>query len=174
MRRSKRLLALLSASLAFATVLTSCGGDGGGDDAAGGGGETASIPKNADEVDATIDTSKVKKSIIVAVDNPYYLFHVDVLVAQDKGYFKEVGIDNVEIVTVEDPLPALIGGSVDFALYDTDTTIAAANKSKAGSICRSTSVARRTSSACERASTTPRTSRARRSPAGSSAAATTS
>jgi NitT/TauT family transport system substrate-binding protein len=132
MRRSKRLLALLSASLAFATVLTSCGGDGGGDDAASGGGETASVPTNADEVDATIDTSKVKKSIIVAVDNPYYLFHVDVLVAQDKGYFKEVGIDDVEIVTVEDPLPALIGGSVDFALYDTDTTIAAANKSKAG------------------------------------------
>jgi ABC-type nitrate/sulfonate/bicarbonate transport system substrate-binding protein len=74
----------------------------------------------------------VKKSITVAVDNPYYLFHEDILVAQDKGYFKEVGIDNVEIVTVEDPLPALIGGSVDFALYDTDTTIAAAKKSNAG------------------------------------------
>ena len=81
---------------------------------------------------ATIDTSKVKKDIVVAVDNPYYLFHEDILVAQDKGYFKEVGIDNVKIVTVEDPLPALIGGSVDFALYDTDTAIAAAKKSNAG------------------------------------------
>jgi ABC-type nitrate/sulfonate/bicarbonate transport system substrate-binding protein len=128
MRRSKRLLALLGAGLAFATVLTACGGDnaGSGDDNA------ATRPTSADQVDAKIDTSKVKKSITVAVDNPYYLFHEDILVAQDKGYFKEVGIDNVEIVTVEDPLPALIGGSVDFALYDTDTTIAAAKKSNAG------------------------------------------
>lgn len=126
MRRSKRLLAMVSAGLAFATVLTSCGSD----DAATEG--EANLPTNADEIDATIDTSQVKKNLTVAVDNPYYLFHHDILVAQDKGYFKEVGIDNVEIVTVEDPLPALIGGSVDFALYDTDTTIAAAAKSKSG------------------------------------------
>lgn len=125
MRRSKRLLALVSASLAFATVLTSCGGN----DSAPEDGAAASLPTSADEVNPTIDTSKVKKNLTVAVDNPYYLFHHDILVAQDKGYFKEVGIDNVEIVTVEDPLPALIGGSVDFALYDTDTTIAAAAKS---------------------------------------------
>ena len=74
----------------------------------------------------------MKKAIIVGVDNPYYLFHEDVLVAHEKGYFDEVGIDNVKIVTVEDPLPALIGGSLDFALYDTDTAIAAAAKCKAG------------------------------------------
>ena len=129
MRSSKRLLAVLGAGLAFATVLTACGGD---DNSAGGGDSSAKLPTNAEEVDATIDTSKVKKDIVVAVDNPYYLFHEDILVAQDKGYFKEVGIDNVKIVTVEDPLPALIGGSVDFALYDTDTAIAAAKKSNAG------------------------------------------
>jgi NitT/TauT family transport system substrate-binding protein len=126
MRRSKRLLALLGAGVAFATVLTACGSD------ADSGGDTAARPTSADQIDPQIDTSKVKKSLKVAVDNPYYLFHEDILVAQDKGYFKEVGIDNVEIVTVEDPLPALIGGSVDFALYDTDTTIAAAKKSNAG------------------------------------------
>ncbi len=125
--RSKRLLAVLGVGLAFATVLTACGGD-----KPAAGGDTAALPTNADQVNATIDTSKVKKDIVVAVDNPYYLFHEDVLVAQDKGYFKEVGIDNVKIVTVEDPLPALIGGSVDFALYDTDTAITAAKKSNAG------------------------------------------
>jgi ABC-type nitrate/sulfonate/bicarbonate transport system substrate-binding protein len=127
MRKSKRLLALLGVGLTFAMVLTACGGG-----ASSGGGQATSTPTNADEIDGKIDTSKVKKSVTVAVDNPYYLFHEDILVAQDKGYFKEVGIDNVEIITVEDPLPALIGGSVDFALYDTDTTIAAANKSKSG------------------------------------------
>ena len=128
MRSSKRLLAVLGAGLAFATVLTSCGGN----NSAGGGDTSAKVPTNAEEVNATIDPSKVKKDIVVAVDNPYYLFHEDILVAQEKGYFKEVGIDNVKIVTVEDPLPALIGGSVDFALYDTDTAIAAAKKSNAG------------------------------------------
>lgn len=127
--RSNRLLALLGTGVAFATMLTGCGSSD-----SGGGGETsaAAMPTNAEEINGTIDPSKVKKSITVAVDNPYYLFHSDVLVAQDKGYFQEVGIDNVEIVTVEDPLPALIGGSLDFALYDTDTTIAAAKKSNSG------------------------------------------
>jgi NitT/TauT family transport system substrate-binding protein len=128
MRRSKRLLTFLGVGVAFATMLAGCGGD----DSSGGAGTSAAVPTNEEQVNGTIDPAKVKKSIVVAVDNPYYLFHVDVLVAQDKGYFKEVGIDNVEIVTVEDPLPALIGGSVDFALYDTDTTIAAAKKSNAG------------------------------------------
>lgn len=128
MRRSKRLLALLGVGAAVATMLTACGSD----ESSGGGGTPAASPTSEADINATIDPTKVKKSIVVAVDNPYYLFHHDVLVAQDKGYFKEVGIDNVEIVTVEDPLPALIGGSVDFALYDTDTTIAAAKKSNSG------------------------------------------
>jgi NitT/TauT family transport system substrate-binding protein len=128
MRRSKRLLAFLGVGVAFATMLTACGSD----ESTGANNNSAATPTSEAEINGTIDPSKVKKSIVVAVDNPYYLFHHDVLVAQDKGYFKEVGIDNVEIVTVEDPLPALIGGSVDFALYDTDTTIAAAAKSKSG------------------------------------------
>jgi NitT/TauT family transport system substrate-binding protein len=128
MRSSKRLLSLFGAGVAAATVLAGCGGGSSGDQAS----PAAPAPTHAEEVSGTIDPAKVKKSITVAVDNPYYLFHADVLLAQEKGYFKEVGIDNVEMVTVEDPLPALIGGSLDFALYDTDTTIAAAAKSKSG------------------------------------------
>ena len=127
--KSKRLLALLGTGVAFATMLTGCGSD---DSSGGAESSAAPAPTNAEEINGTIDPSKVKKKIIVGVDNPYYLFHSDVLVAQDKGYFKDVGIDEVEIVTVEDPLPALIGGSLDFALYDTDTTIAAAKKSNSG------------------------------------------
>lgn len=127
--KSKRLLALLGTGVAFATMLTACGSN---DSAGGGESSAAPMPTNAEEINGTIDPSKVKKKIIVGVDNPYYLFHADVLMAQEKGYFQEVGIDEVEIVTVEDPLPALIGGSLDFALYDTDTTIAAAKKSNSG------------------------------------------
>lgn len=86
------------------------------------------VPTSSDEIDGEIDTSKVKTKLVVGVDNPYYLFHEDVLMADKLGYFEEYGIEEVEIVTLEDPLPALIGGSVDFALYDSDTAIAAAEK----------------------------------------------
>jgi len=125
--KRNRLLTAAVAGLALGALLSACGSDD-----SGSGQETAAIPTSSADVDGKIDTSKVKSSIVVAVDNPYYLFHHDILVAEAKGYFKEVGIDKVKIVTVEDPLPALIGGSVDFANYDTDTAIAAAAKSKSG------------------------------------------
>ncbi len=128
MQRSKRLLGLAGATLLVGSLLAACGGSESDDS----GSAAVATPTSADEVDPSIDTSKVQKSITVAVDNPYYLFHEDVVVALDKGYFKDVGIENVKLVTVEDPLPALIGGSVDFAAYDTDTAIAAAKKSNAG------------------------------------------
>jgi ABC-type nitrate/sulfonate/bicarbonate transport system substrate-binding protein len=90
---------------------------------------TSSVAESPAARVAGIDTAKVKKDLTVGVDNPYYLFHEDVIVAQEKGYFREFGIDNVRIVETENPLPALIGGSLDFMLYDTDTTMAAASKS---------------------------------------------
>jgi ABC-type nitrate/sulfonate/bicarbonate transport system substrate-binding protein len=92
----------------------------------------ANLPKSANEITGTIDRSKVKKNLVVGVDNPYYLFHEDIEVALAKGYFKEFGIDKVDVKTVDDPLPGLIGGSLDLALYDTDTAIAAARKSNEG------------------------------------------
>jgi ABC-type nitrate/sulfonate/bicarbonate transport system substrate-binding protein len=48
--------------------------------------------------------------------------------ADKLGYFKDVGIDSVKIITTEDPMPGLVGGSLDLMLYDTDTAIAAAAK----------------------------------------------
>jgi ABC-type nitrate/sulfonate/bicarbonate transport system substrate-binding protein len=125
--KCNRLLAIVAVPLLLSGALTACGSDDSG--SSGSGGSTA-IPTSEDKVDATIDKSKVQKSIVVGVDNPYYLFHEDVIVAEEKGYFKEVGIDNVKIIETEDPLPALIGGSLDLALYDTDTAIAAGVKSK--------------------------------------------
>ncbi|HWL49957.1 MAG TPA: hypothetical protein VNT92_08770, partial [Acidimicrobiia bacterium] len=89
MRRSKRLLGLAAAGLALGTALTACGG---GDDDSGSSGKAPAIPTSEADVNGKIDTSKVKKSLVVAVDNPYYLFHEDILIALDKGYFKEVGI----------------------------------------------------------------------------------
>lgn len=125
----KRLLAAVVAPLLLSGALAACGGD---DSSKAAGGSATAVPTAESQVDGKIDTSKVKKSLVVGVDNPYYLFHEDVIVAQEKGYLKDVGIDNVKIVETEDPLPGLIGGSLDLVLYDTDTAIAAGVKSKAG------------------------------------------
>ena len=110
-------------ALAMAVTLAACGGSGGGS-----GTKAEAQPTSEDQVNAKIDTAKVQKALTVGVDNPYYLFHEDVFMAQKLGYFKEVGIDSVKIIQSEDPLPGLIGGSLDFILYDTDTAIAAAAK----------------------------------------------
>jgi ABC-type nitrate/sulfonate/bicarbonate transport system substrate-binding protein len=123
----KQLLTVVSVTF----LLAACGGGGGGGDKALDSTEQ-NLPKSAGEINGAIDTSKVKRDLVVAVDNPYYLFHEDIVVAREKGYFKEVGIDKVDVKTIEDPLPALIGGSLDLANFDSDTTIAAARKSRTG------------------------------------------
>ncbi|MGI8329239.1 ABC transporter substrate-binding protein [Actinomadura scrupuli] len=136
MNRLTRFIGAVGISVIFAGSLAACGGDGDGGGAGAGGAALdvtkASLPKSADEINATIDKTKVKKSLVVGVDNDYYLFHEDIEVALDKGYFKEFGIDKVEVKTVDDPLPPLIGGSLDMALYDSDTAMAAAKKSNEG------------------------------------------
>jgi ABC-type nitrate/sulfonate/bicarbonate transport system substrate-binding protein len=122
--KRNRLLSGMAVTTVLLTALTACG-----DDEKSSGGEGApSMPSSESDLSGDIDKSKVRKEITVGVDNPYYLFHHDILVAEEQGYFDEVGIDTVKIVTVEDPLPALIGGSLDLALYDTDTAMAAAAK----------------------------------------------
>jgi ABC-type nitrate/sulfonate/bicarbonate transport system substrate-binding protein len=128
--KCKRLLTAVVAPLLLAGTLAACGG--GGDSGEAASSAATAVPTSESQVDGKIDTAKVKKSLVVGVDNPYYLFHEDVIIAQEKGYLKDVGIDNVKIVETEDPLPGLIGGSLDLVLYDTDTAIAAGVKSKAG------------------------------------------
>ncbi|MBF8184235.1 ABC transporter substrate-binding protein [Nonomuraea sp. K274] len=131
MNRLTRSIGAVGVSLLFAGSLAGCGGSSDSAGTASAGpmdASKANLPKTEADVNGTIDKSKVKKSLVVGVDNPYYLFHHDIEVALSKGYFKEFGIDTVEIKTIEDPLPPLIGGSLDLALYDTDTAIAAARK----------------------------------------------
>jgi ABC-type nitrate/sulfonate/bicarbonate transport system substrate-binding protein len=124
----KRLLAAVAAPLLLSATIAGCGGDSDAGSAEG----APKIPTSESQVDGNIDTSKVKSSLTVGVDNPYYLFHEDIVIAQEKGFFKEVGIDDVKIIETEDPLPGLIGGSLDLVLYDTDTAIAAGAQSNSG------------------------------------------
>jgi ABC-type nitrate/sulfonate/bicarbonate transport system substrate-binding protein len=94
----------------------------------GGGRNVASNVPSAAEL-AAIDASKVKKSLVVGVDNPHYIFSEDIVVARDKGYFKEVGIDSVEIKILDEPIPGLIGGSLDLVAADTEQILSAAKQS---------------------------------------------
>src|SRR5690625_3198308 len=91
--------------LALALALTACGGSP-GDEAPATEPETSA---DGDALDRAIDTSLVKSAITVGVDNPHYRFHQDVFMAEVLGYFEEVGIDEVTIISTSDPLPALIG-----------------------------------------------------------------
>jgi NitT/TauT family transport system substrate-binding protein len=125
-----RFWRVLLAAIATCTVslgVAACGGDdnGGGASSA----PAQSTPSSASEVDGNIDPAKVKtKTMRVAVDNPHYLFQVDALVAQDKGYLKQFGINSYKGTVTDNPIQAMIGGSVDMILFDTDTLMAAARK----------------------------------------------
>jgi len=122
----RKALALSAATVAAVGVAACSGGQGGAD---------TQIPSLADgapsteQLDAPIDTSEVKKSLVVGVDNSHYIFHTDVVVARELGYFKEFGIDSVEVKTIDDPIPGLIGNSLDFINYDIDNIVASAAKS---------------------------------------------
>jgi ABC-type nitrate/sulfonate/bicarbonate transport system substrate-binding protein len=131
MHQLKKLAVAVAMAGLFTGTLAACGGA----DNSGGVAKTDSLakdlPASASDL-PKIDLSKVKKTLTVGVDNPYYLFHEDFVIAQEKGYFKEFGIDKVDVKTLDDPLPGLIGGSLDMANFDTDTSIAAAKKSNSG------------------------------------------
>lgn len=119
MQRSTRLLSGIGAVALVAGALVACAPE----EPVG---EEIEMPTTSDAVDGEIDTSLVKKELVVGVDNPHYLFHEDILIADKLGYFQEYGIESVDIITSDDPLPALIGGSLDLMLFDTDGAVAAA------------------------------------------------
>ena len=118
----RRALLALLALCVLAFAVAACGGD-----------EEETTEPAQDQAGATdkIDPAKVKtKTFRVAVDNPHYLFQEDALVAQEKGYFKEFGIEGYEGSITDTPIQAMLGGSVDMFLFDTDTTIGASAKTK--------------------------------------------
>jgi ABC-type nitrate/sulfonate/bicarbonate transport system substrate-binding protein len=131
MQQLKKLTVGVALAALMGTALAACGGADNSGGVAGTDSLSANLPKSDADIGA-IDKSKVKKTLVVGVDNPYYLFHEDFVIAQEKGYFKEFGIDKVTVKTLDDPLPGLIGGSLDLANFDTDTSIAAAKKSNSG------------------------------------------
>jgi ABC-type nitrate/sulfonate/bicarbonate transport system substrate-binding protein len=71
----------------------------------------------------------VLTSITLGVNNPNYATQWAIYVAQDLGYFKDVGIQHVRVVTTDNFVQGLVGGSLDISQGDTDQWLTAANKS---------------------------------------------
>lgn len=125
MNRLWRALLALTLVCALSVFAAACGGD---DEAAP---AETTAPAAGETASGKIDPAKVKtKTWRIAVDNPHYLFQVDALWAKDKGYLSEYGIDDIELTVTDNPIQAMIGGSVDMILYDTDSIIGAAAKTK--------------------------------------------
>ena len=74
--------------------------------------------------------SAVKSSITLGMNNPNYATQLPVYIAMDKGYFKEVGINDVKVVTSDEFVAGLVGGSIDISQGDTDQWLNAAQKSR--------------------------------------------
>ena len=53
-------------------------------------------------------------------DNPDWSHQVVDYVAREKGWFKEVGLDDVSLIIFDDSLTAIIGGGVNMTAADTD------------------------------------------------------
>jgi ABC-type nitrate/sulfonate/bicarbonate transport system substrate-binding protein len=121
MLQIRRLLLAMMALCALTFVVAACGGDD----------EASESSQSKAGPTTKIDPAKVKtKTWRVAVDNPHYLFQEDALIAQEKGYFKEYGIDGYKGSVTDTPIQAMLGGSVDMILFDTDTVIGAGAKTK--------------------------------------------
>ena len=78
----------------------------------------------------TAKAGEVKSSITYGINNPNYATQLPIYVALDKGYFKQVGIDKVKVITTDNFVAGLVGGSLDLAQGDTDQWLTAAYKSK--------------------------------------------
>jgi NitT/TauT family transport system substrate-binding protein len=100
---------------ALVTVLAACGGSTSGSDSAGGG--------------TSADAGQVKATITYGMNNPNYATQLPVFIAKAKGYFDEVGIKDVKVITTDNFVAGLVGGSLDIAQGDTDQWLTAAEKS---------------------------------------------
>lgn len=96
LRRSSRWRAGVGVS-ALALVLAACGSDAGGATGEGGGGE-------------------VMTTLAVGVDSENFMTNMPLYVGQEKGFFAEFGIENVEVtVTGDQFVSALLSDSVDIS-----------------------------------------------------------
>lgn len=71
----------------------------------------------------------VAADISVGINNPNYATQLAVVIADERGYFEEEGITDVEILETDDYIAGLIGGSLTIAQGDTDVMFGSAEAS---------------------------------------------
>ncbi|MDO8213594.1 ABC transporter substrate-binding protein [Conexibacter sp. CPCC 206217] len=112
----------VAASLALvgsALVFGACGSD---DDS----GSTAASTSAAGTTEATAPAGG---KLTIGMNSPTYSTQMVTFVAKDKGFFRDAGIDDVEVITSDDYIPGLIGGSLNITQGDTDQLLLAALRS---------------------------------------------
>jgi ABC-type nitrate/sulfonate/bicarbonate transport system substrate-binding protein len=115
-RRSvQALIGALSVALA-AVALAACGG---------GGSSSSSSSSSGGSTEAS-GSSPTKMAI--GMNSPTYSTQMTTYVAIDEGFFAEEGIEPVEVVTAENYVAGLVGGSLQITQGDTNTLLAAAQK----------------------------------------------
>ncbi|HEY3552893.1 MAG TPA: hypothetical protein VGK66_04320, partial [Solirubrobacterales bacterium] len=92
---TKRFVWLVMALAAVAALgVAGCGGS---DDSSSNSGSASS------------GNNGVQSSITIASNNPNYATQAPFVMAQELGYFKDVGIDNIKIVTTDNFVQGLVG-----------------------------------------------------------------
>jgi ABC-type nitrate/sulfonate/bicarbonate transport system substrate-binding protein len=71
----------------------------------------------------------VKSSLVLGINNPNYATQAPIFIAREKGFFKDVGIQKIRVVTTDNFVQGLVGGSLDISQGDTDQWLGAAAKS---------------------------------------------
>ena len=121
-RNRSRLTRWVPAVVVLAALLVAaCGNQGGGSSSS----STQATGTGADSA----KQAPVKSSLVLGINNPNYATQAPIFIAREKGFFKQVGIKNVRIITTDNFVQGLVGGSLDISQGDTDQWLAAAAKS---------------------------------------------
>jgi len=119
--RGPRLAAM--AGVLAALTLAACGDSDNDSD-------TASTPASTAAATQAAEAPAVKDAkLTIGMNSPTYSTQMVTFVAKDKGFFAEEGITDVEVITSDDYVAGMLGGSIDITQGDTDTLLAAAAKS---------------------------------------------
>lgn len=105
----RRFLEASGLAAAGGLVLAACGGDGDS------GGDGSAAAPSAGDVPTTTITNPT-----LGFNNPNSVIRAPIFVGQTKGFFKEVGIESIEVNAADEYMPALVSGSFDISLADSD------------------------------------------------------
>lgn len=127
LKKSKRrgMRALIGAFLVAlaAVALAACGSSGSSSSSS-----TASGGSTTGGGSTSASSSGETTKMAIGMNSPTYSTQMTTYVAIDEGFFAEEGIEPVSVVTAENYVAGLVGGSLQITQGDTNTLLAAAQK----------------------------------------------